>query len=87
MRNTAIRHSIGILAYYARGRGYDSRTVQTFVCMNMSVCIESECFHVCIFNPLSRIHNTSLISAYFGLDSRECKCLEYLFIYYIGVSS
>jgi hypothetical protein len=24
---------------------------------------------------LSRIHNTSLISAYFGLDSRECKCL------------
>jgi hypothetical protein len=23
--------------------------------------------------PLSRIHNTSLISAYFGLDSRECK--------------
>jgi hypothetical protein len=28
--------------------------------------------------PLSRIHNTSLISAYFGLDSRECKCLEYL---------
>jgi hypothetical protein len=32
-------------------------------------------------NPLSRIHNTSLISAYFGLDCRECKCLEYLFIY------
>jgi hypothetical protein len=26
-------------------------------------------------NPLSRIHNTCLISAYFGLDSRECKCL------------
>jgi hypothetical protein len=34
---------------------------------------------VCI-NPLSRIHNTSLISAYFRQDSRECKCLEYLFI-------
>jgi hypothetical protein len=29
-------------------------------------------------NSLSRIHNTSLISAYFGLDSRECKYLEYL---------
>jgi hypothetical protein len=27
-----------------------------------------------IINPLSRIHNTSLISAYFGLESRECKC-------------
>jgi hypothetical protein len=27
-----------------------------------------------------KIHNTSLISAYFGLDSPECKCLE--FIYY-----
>jgi hypothetical protein len=24
-------------------------------------------------NPLSRLHNTSLISAYFGLDSREYK--------------
>jgi hypothetical protein len=33
---------------------------------------------------LSRIHNTSLTSAYFGLDKREC--LEYLFIiiiYYV----
>jgi hypothetical protein len=28
---------VGILAYYARGRECDSRTVQTFVCMNMSV--------------------------------------------------
>jgi hypothetical protein len=34
---------------------------------------------VCIY-PLSRIHNTSLISAYFGLDSRECECLEYLYL-------
>jgi hypothetical protein len=32
---------VRILAYYARGRGFDSRTVQTFVCMNMSVCIRS----------------------------------------------
>jgi hypothetical protein len=30
--------------------------------------------------PLSRIRNTSFINAYFGLG-RECKCLEYLFIY------
>jgi hypothetical protein len=37
---------VGILAYYARGRGFDSRTVQTFVCMNMSVCIGSGCFYV-----------------------------------------
>jgi hypothetical protein len=28
--------------------------------------------------PLSRIHNTNLVSAYFGLDKRECDCLEYL---------
>jgi hypothetical protein len=27
---------VGILAYYARDRGFDSRTVQIFVCMNMS---------------------------------------------------
>jgi class 3 adenylate cyclase len=32
---------IRILAYCARGRGFDSRTVQIFVCMNMSVCIGS----------------------------------------------
>jgi hypothetical protein len=33
------RHGVvvGILAYYARDRGLDSLTVQTFVCMNMSV--------------------------------------------------
>jgi hypothetical protein len=37
---------VGILAYYARGRGFDSRTVQTFVCMNMTVCIGSGCFYV-----------------------------------------
>jgi hypothetical protein len=36
----------GIFAYYARGRGFDSRTVQTFVCMNMSVCIGTGCFYV-----------------------------------------
>jgi hypothetical protein len=72
--------------------------VQTFVSMNISVCIGSGCFYVyyvCIhtnksilvyINPLSRIHNASLISTYFGLDSRECKCLEYLFIYCINVA-
>jgi hypothetical protein len=37
---------VGILAYYSRGRGLDSRTVQTFVFMNMSVCIGSGCFYV-----------------------------------------
>jgi hypothetical protein len=30
---------VGILAYYARGRGFDSHTVQTFVCMTMSVLL------------------------------------------------
>jgi hypothetical protein len=37
---------VGILTYYAKGRGFDSRPVQTFVCMNMSVCIGSGCFYV-----------------------------------------
>jgi hypothetical protein len=32
---------VGILAYYARGREFDSRIVLTFVCINMSVCIGS----------------------------------------------
>jgi phage shock protein PspC (stress-responsive transcriptional regulator) len=34
---------VGILAYY----GFDPRTVQTFVCMNMSDCIGSGCY-LCI---------------------------------------
>jgi hypothetical protein len=67
--------------------GFDCRTVQTFVCMNMSV--GSGCFYVwyvCIYKKnvckyvliryLESI--TQALSAYFGLDSRECKCLEYL---------
>jgi hypothetical protein len=33
--------------------------------------------------PLSRIRNTSLVSAYFGLDKRECECLEYLFLLFL----
>jgi hypothetical protein len=37
---------VGILGYYARGRGFNSRRMQTFVCMNMSVCIGSEYFYV-----------------------------------------
>jgi hypothetical protein len=37
---------VGILACYARGRGFDFRTVQTFVCMNISVCIRPGCFYV-----------------------------------------
>jgi hypothetical protein len=28
---------------------------------------------------LLRIHNTSLVSAYFGRDKRECECLEYYY--------
>jgi hypothetical protein len=34
---------VGILVYYARGRGFDSRTVQTIVCMNMSVYLFLRC--------------------------------------------
>jgi hypothetical protein len=37
---------VRILVYYARGRGFDFRTVQTFVNMNMSVYIGSACFNV-----------------------------------------
>jgi hypothetical protein len=47
---------VGILAYYARGRGFDFRTVQTFVCINMSVCIGFGCFYaqyVCIYKKKS----------------------------------
>jgi hypothetical protein len=59
-------------AYCAKGREFDPRTVATFVCMNMSVCIGSECF-LCVlwyvftkkkgykYVYLSSIHNTSLM--------------------------
>jgi hypothetical protein len=40
---------VEILAYYARGRGFDSRIVQTFVYMNMSVCIGSGRFYVIMY--------------------------------------
>jgi hypothetical protein len=80
---------VGLLAFYARGRGYDSRTVQTFMCMNMSVCIGSGCFnvYVCIYKKnvykyLLIRYLESITQAFqvltFGLVSRECKCLEYL---------
>jgi hypothetical protein len=52
---------------------------------NMYVFTKRNVFE--FINPLSRIHTTSLISAYFGLDDRECKCLEYLFIYLIDTGS
>jgi hypothetical protein len=32
---------------------------------------------------LYRIHNTSLESAYFGLDKRECECLEFIYLEYL----
>jgi hypothetical protein len=80
---------VRILAYC----GFDSRTVQTFMCINMSVCIRSGRFLiiVCMYlqkikyismhnYPLFRIHNTSLVNVYFGQDKRECECLEYIFI-------
>jgi hypothetical protein len=35
---------VGILVSYPRGHGFDSRSVQSFVCMNMTVCIGSGCF-------------------------------------------
>jgi hypothetical protein len=41
--------------------------------------VESKYISMYIY-PLSRIHNTSLVSAYFGVDKRES--LEYLVIYY-----
>jgi hypothetical protein len=38
--------------------------------------------------PLSRIHNTSLVSSYFGLDKRGCEYLEYYYYYYFkGISA
>jgi hypothetical protein len=67
---------VGILAYYVRGRGFDSRTMLIFVCMNISLCIGSGCFYVCFYKkihtkvciyPLSKIHNTNPTNAYFDL--------------------
>jgi hypothetical protein len=72
--------------YCAKGHGFDPCTVQTFVCMYMSVCIGSGCFlciicmylqkksiKVCIFiRYLESI--TQATSAYFRLDKREWEC-------------
>jgi hypothetical protein len=58
--------------------------VWVFLCI-ICMYLQKKCVYGYIFlcvmdsRSLSRIHNTNLISAYFGLDSRECKCLEYGF--------
>jgi hypothetical protein len=44
---------------------------------NMYVFTKTMPKYLCIYS-LSKLHNKSLINAYFGLDSRECKCLEYI---------
>jgi hypothetical protein len=62
----------------------------TSICVHEHVCLYSVCvfsmYSMYVFAnkgismyiyPLSRIHNTSLVSAYFGLDTRECECIEY----------
>jgi hypothetical protein len=57
--------------------------------MNLSVCIGSGYLYVFTKNKnlsmyiyrLSRIHNTSPVSAYFGLYKREHECLEYIYMY------
>jgi hypothetical protein len=36
---------------------------------------------------VSRIHKSSLTSAYFGLDSHKYECLEYLFIFMLARST
>jgi hypothetical protein len=69
---------VGTLADYARGRGFDSLHSAN-ICVHEQVCLYWVWVFLCII--CMYLHNTSLISAYFGLDSRECKCLEYLFIY------
>jgi hypothetical protein len=43
---------VGLPAYYARGRGFDFRTVHIFVCLNISVCVGSGCSYgqyVCVY--------------------------------------
>jgi hypothetical protein len=40
---------VEILAYYARGRGFDSRTVQTFVCTNMFVGLGVSMYNMYVF--------------------------------------
>jgi hypothetical protein len=79
-----------ILAYYARGCGFDSRTMQTFVCMNMSVCIGSGCFYVSTKNGYKYItclvQSTAHHTIHFGLCTAlmartlalvllHCKCI------------
>jgi hypothetical protein len=52
--------AVGILVYCARGRGFDSRTVETFVCMNMSVIIGSGCVYVYRYVPIYKIMYISI---------------------------
>jgi hypothetical protein len=64
---------VGILAYYARGRGFDSRTVLHSIQKNMYVFTKKNVYKYVLIRYLES--TTQALSAYFGLDSRECNCL------------
>jgi hypothetical protein len=50
------------------------------VCIiNKYVSTKEKSKQLCIIYPLSVI--TGLISAFFGLDNRQCECLEYLSLF------
>jgi hypothetical protein len=51
--------------------------VWVFLCI-VCICKKNAYKYVFIRYLAYLAHNTSLISAYFGPDSRECKCLEYV---------
>jgi hypothetical protein len=62
---------VGILAYYARGREFNSRTVQTFVCRNISVSIGSG------FRQSNNLKTIAKLERYkmYGIDtSRDKSC-------------
>jgi hypothetical protein len=40
---------VGILAYHARGRGFDSHTAQTFVCINIVLGLGVSMYNMYVF--------------------------------------
>jgi hypothetical protein len=65
-----------LFIYCSRGRDFDTRTVQIFVCINMSVLYWVWMFSMLFIRYLESI--TQHRSANFGLDNREC--VENIFI-------
>jgi hypothetical protein len=65
---------------YATGRELHPRTAQTFVCMNMSVCVGSGCFLCIILVFTKKVYKYLLIMRYLASITQALQVLTYFVV-------